>query len=68
VSDGPVPTSLPNGLDIPAEDWQQTPHSVLLVVLALLKRLAALEERLNQNSSNFSRPPSTDAPASVSDG
>jgi hypothetical protein len=27
VSDGLDPTSLPNGLDITSEDWQQTPHS-----------------------------------------
>jgi transposase len=64
VSDGlDDPTSLPDGLDIAAEEWQQTPHSVRLVVLALFKRLAVLEARFNQNSSNSSRPPSTDAPA-----
>jgi transposase len=34
---------------------------VRLVVLTLLKRLEALEARVNQNSSNSSRPPSTDA-------
>ena len=63
MSDGLDPTSLPDGLDIAAEDWQQTPHSVRLVVLTLFKRLAVLEARVNQNSSNSSRPPSTDAPA-----
>jgi transposase len=36
--------------------------SVRLVVLILLKRLDALEARLHQDSSNSSRPPSTDAP------
>jgi transposase len=36
---------------------------VRLVVLTLLKRLEALEARVHQNSSNSSRPPSTDAPA-----
>jgi transposase len=61
VSDVPDPMSLPEGLDIPAEDWQQTPLSVRLVVLTLLKRLEALEARVHQNSSNSSRPPSTDA-------
>ena len=45
------------------EDWHQTPVSVRLVVLTLLTRLDTLEARLNQNSSNSSRPPSTDAPA-----
>lgn len=63
MSDRLDPTSLPEGLGIPAEDWQQTPLSVRLVVLTLLKRLEALETRLKQDSSNSSRPPSTDAPA-----
>jgi transposase len=63
VSDVPDPTSLPEGLGIPVEDWQQTPRSVRLVVLTLLKRLEALEARGHQNSSNSSRPPSTDSPA-----
>ncbi len=56
MSDGLDPTSLPEGLGIPAEDWQQTPHSVQLVVLTLLNRLEGLEARVNQNSSNSSRP------------
>lgn len=63
MSDVLDPTSLPEGLGIPAEDWQQTPRSVRLVVLTLLKRLEALEARMNQNSSHSSRLPSTDAPA-----
>ena len=63
MSDGLDPASLPEGLGIPAEDWQQTPLSVRLVVLTLLKRLEALEARLHQDSSNSSRPPSTDSPA-----
>jgi transposase len=37
--------------------------SVRLVMRTLLQRLEALEARLNQNSSNSSRPPSTDMPA-----
>jgi transposase len=57
------PVPLPEGLEISAEDWQQTPLSVRLVVLTLLKRLEALEARLHQNSSNSSRPPSTDTPS-----
>ena len=57
------PAPLPEGLGIPAEEWQQTPLSVRLVVLTLLKRLEALETRLRQDSSHSSRPPSTDAPA-----
>lgn len=62
MSDGLDSASLPEGLGILAEDWQQTPRSVRLVVLTLLTRLEALETRLNQTSSNSSRPPSTDAP------
>ena len=57
------PAPLPDGLDLPADDWQQTPLRVRLLVLALLKRLEALEARVHQNSSNSSRAPSTDAPA-----
>jgi transposase len=63
VSDGLDPTPLPEGLGIPPEDWPQTSVSVRLVMRTLLKRLEALEARLTQNSSNSSRPPSTDAPA-----
>ena len=63
MSDVLDPTPLPEGLGIPTEDWHQTPVSVRLVMRSLLKRLEALEARLTQNSSNSSRPPSTDAPA-----
>ena len=63
MSDVLDPAPLPEGLGIPAEEWHQTPLSVRLVVLTLLKRVEALEARLHQNSSNSSRPPSTDAPA-----
>ena len=54
---------------ISTEDWQATPLAVRAVVLSLLQqveqlqaRLAALEERLNQNSRNSSKPPSADPP------
>jgi transposase len=63
VSDGLDPSSFPEGLGIPTEDWYQTPLSVRLMLLTLLKRLEALEARSHQNSSNSSRPPSTDPPA-----
>jgi transposase len=63
VSDMLDPAPLPEGLGIPTEDWHQTPVRVRLAVLTLLKRLETLEARLHQNSSNSSRPPSTDAPA-----
>jgi transposase len=57
------PFPRPEGLGIPAEDWQQTPTSVRRQFLSLLKRVEALETRLYQDSSNSSRPPSTDSPA-----
>ena len=63
MSDGLDPAPLPEGLGIPPEDWHQTPLSVRLVVLTLLKRLEALETRLKQDSSNSNRPPSTDSPS-----
>src|SRR4030095_1902434 len=56
------PTPLPDGLGIPAEDWHQTPTSVRHHFLSLLKRVETLEARCNQDSSNSSRPPSTDSP------
>jgi hypothetical protein len=61
VSDVLDPAPLPEGLGILAEAWHQTPRSVRLVGLTLLKRLEALETRLKQDSSTSSRPPSTDA-------
>jgi transposase len=55
------------GEKIPKQDWEATPASVkqALVNLAeqvkqLSERLATVEEKLNQNSSNSSRPPSSD--------
>lgn len=55
--------------DITTEDWQATPSAVRQLVQALLHtvaqlqlRVAELEERLNQNSRNSSRPPSADPP------
>jgi transposase len=56
-------------LGIPNEDWTATPFVVRASVLALLQQheqlqqhLAALEERLKQNSHNSSKPPSSDPP------
>lgn len=63
MSDVPDPAFLPGGLGIPDEDWPQTPVSVRLVMLTLLKRLATLEARVYQHSSNSSRLPSTDTPS-----
>lgn len=54
---------------IAQEDWHQTPPAVREVVrqqqqriATLEKRLAQLEARLNQNSTNSSKPPSSDNP------
>ena len=60
----------PSDLPISEADWQQTPPSVQEVVVTLWHRLdhleatvAALQERLSQNSRNSSRPPSSDPPS-----
>ena len=63
MRDGLDPAPLPEGLGLAAEDWQQTPTSVQQQFLCLLKRIEALEARVNRDSSNASRPPSTDSPA-----
>ena len=47
------------GEKISEQDWSATPESVKRVLLNLAERLAAVEERLNQNSTNSSRPPSS---------
>jgi hypothetical protein len=62
VSHALDPTPLPEGLGIPADDGHQTPGSVRLVLLTLLKRLATLPARWHQHASHASRPPATDAP------
>src|SRR3990172_2989746 len=55
---------------IAAEDWAATPLamqqwvvSLLETVVALQKRVAELEERVNQTSRNSSKPPSSDPPS-----
>jgi transposase len=52
---------------IPDELWQQIPPASQAAILALIQqyeqRLAELEARLNQNSTNSSKPPSSDPPA-----
>lgn len=60
---------LPPDLPIPAEDWERTPASVQGVVIVLWQEVsglrdevAQLRERVNQNSSNSSKPPSSDPP------
>lgn len=48
------------GIQITQSDWDATPESVKAVVTVLSERLAYIEEQLNQNSQNSSRPPSSD--------
>src|SRR6516165_7167704 len=55
--------------DPPISDelWRQIPPTAQAAILALIQqyeqRLAELEARLNQNSTNSSKPPSSDPPA-----
>jgi transposase len=63
VSDELDPAPLPEGLGISMQDWPQTLTSVRPQFLFLLKRVDALDARLQRDSSNSSRPPSTDSPA-----
>jgi transposase len=67
MSDEQIPPGISTG------DWNATPGVVRALVLQLLQqseqlqlRIAALEERLNQNSHNSSRPPSADPPTTPS--
>jgi transposase len=48
---------------IPPADWEATPPSVRLLLVALLSRVRELEARLNQHSQNSSKPPSSDPPS-----
>ena len=60
---------LPPGSGIPDADWEQTPVSVRVAfqvlyqqVQALKAEVVKLQERLNLNSNNSSKPPSSDGP------
>lgn len=48
------------GIKVPKADWDATPPSIQALVLALSERLNQLEEKLNKNSQNSSKPPSSD--------
>lgn len=62
----------PSELNIPEADWEQTPASVRVILIALYhrvqqvdaleKRIAELEEQIKLNSSNSSKPPSSNGP------
>jgi transposase len=47
---------------LPPEIWAATPVAAQALILALQERIRELEARLGQNSSNSSRPTSTDPP------
>ena len=56
---------LPAGLPLDATSWEQTPlvmRQLLAVIQQQQARIAALEARVSQNSSNSDRPPSCDPP------
>ena len=48
------------GIKVPKADWDATPASIQALVIVLSERLSQLEEKLDQNSRNSSKPPSTD--------
>src|SRR5512143_658055 len=54
-------------LPLPQDVWDTIPAEAQAAVLALVRsleqRIAALEERLNKNSTNSSKPPSSDSPS-----
>lgn len=53
---------LPEGIEITDEDWENTPASIQALVLSLIKRIEVLEAKINQDSSNSGKPPSSDSP------
>jgi transposase len=60
---------MPLGLPITAEDWENTPASVQGVMImfwrdnqTLKEQMEKLQERVNKNSQNSSKPPSSDPP------
>jgi transposase len=68
-----IPETLLQTTSITAEDWAKTPQSVQELVVVLLTRIQTLEvevaqlrERVNRNSRNSSRPPSSDGPGVAS--
>src|SRR3954454_22503624 len=49
-------------LPLPSEIWDATPAAAQTLILTLQARVRELEARLGQDSSNSSRPPSSDPP------
>jgi transposase len=59
MSDEPA---APRSLDIPNELWQATPLEMRVIFVQREERLRELERRLGTNSTNSSKPPSSDGP------
>jgi len=53
---------LPAPVGISVEDWAATPAAVRVLVATLIEQVAGLRERVNKNSRNSSKPPSSDGP------
>jgi len=49
--------------ELSEDAWQATPLEVRQFIALLVAKLAAIEARLNQNSQNASKPPSSDPPS-----
>src|SRR3954465_2916042 len=49
-------------LPLPTDIWAATPCAAQALIVALQERIRELEARLGQDSSNSSRPPSSDPP------
>jgi transposase len=52
--------------ELSEEIWQATPSEVRQFIALLVVKISALEARLNQNSTNSSKPPSSDPPSAPS--
>jgi len=64
-----IQEAIPEQVPLSAEEWAQTPAAVRGFVLSLLvhvqeleAEIAALRERVNRDSHNSSKPPSSDGP------
>src|SRR5665213_1350351 len=55
----------PASVEVPQEHWDQTPSTIQAVVVKLLDTVRELVARLSQNSTNSSKPPSTDPPGVI---
>lgn len=53
---------LPKDVEITQQDWDNTPENIQELILSLIRRLEASEAKLNANSSNSNKPPSSDTP------